>query len=78
MKYFLTILTALCALATVCVFVLFVSVFIMWLRAGFNVVLPGLGLVISAPLILVAIFITGAVLLAITLLLFRTIYKPLR
>jgi hypothetical protein len=78
MKYFLTIITVVAALATVCILILFISVFIARLNGGFNIVLPGLGLVISAPLILISLFILGAILFSLTILLARMIFKPLR
>jgi hypothetical protein len=78
MRYLLTILTVITALATVCILILFISVFIAWLGGGFNIVLPGLGLVIGAPLVLIVLFLTGAIMFSLTVLLFRTIYKPLR
>jgi hypothetical protein len=78
MKYLLGILAVVSALAAVCTFIVFIRVFIAWLGGGFNIVLPGLGLVISAPLILVMLFIVGLIMLALTFLLARMIYKPLR
>jgi hypothetical protein len=78
MKNFPTIITVLTALATVGILILFISVFIARLNGGFNIVLPGPGFVISAPLILVSLFILGAILFSLTILLARTIYKPLR
>ena len=78
MKYLLAVLAVFTALATVCCLIAFIWVFIMWLGGGFNIVLPGLGLVISAPPILIALFIIGAVMLALTVLLARMIFKPLR
>ena len=70
MRYLLTILTVITALATVCILILFISVFIAWLGGGFNIVLPGLGLVIGAPLVLIVLFLTGAIMFSLTVLLF--------
>ena len=78
MKYFLTIFTLLSALATVCIFIAFIWLFIAWLGGGFNIVLPGLGLVISGGLVLIVLLITGIITLSLAILLWRTIYKPLR
>jgi hypothetical protein len=78
MKYLLGIFTVLSALATVCILIAFISAFSAWRGGGFNIVLPGLGLVISAPLILITLFLLGLMMSAVTVLLFRTVYKPLR
>ena len=78
MKYLLGILAAVSALATVCFAIAFVYVFILWLGGNFNIILPGLGLVISGSVVLATLFILGLVMLALTILLFRAIYKPLR
>jgi hypothetical protein len=77
MKYLLGIFTALSALATVCILIAFIWVFIMWLGGGFNVVLPGPGLIISGSLVLVALFIVGVSMFLLTVLLARKIFKPL-
>ena len=78
MKYVLTILAVFSALATVCIFIAFVRLFIAWLGGGFNIILPGLGLVVSGGLVLIVLLITGIIMLSLTVLLWRTIYKPLR
>ena len=78
MKYLLAILAVFSALATVCILIAFIWVFIMWLGGGFNIVLPGLGLIISGSVVLAALFILALVMLALTVLLVRMIYKPLR
>ena len=75
MKILLGILAAVSALATICIFILFVLVFIAWLQGGINFVFPGLGLVVTAPVILIALFIIGALTLSVTLLLARTIFR---
>lgn len=78
MKYFLTILAAVFALLTACIFIGFIYLFIVWLGGNFNIVLPGLGLIISGSVVLAALFILALVMLALTVLLVRMIYKPLR
>ena len=78
MKYLLGVLAAVSALAAVCIFIAFVYFFIVWLGGNFNIVLPGLGLVISGSVVLAVLFILGLVMLALTILLFRAIYKPMR
>jgi hypothetical protein len=78
MKYLLTILAVVSVLAAARTFIAFISVFIAWLGGGFNIVLPGLGLVITAPLILVVLFIVGIIMLSLAVLLARMVYKPLR
>jgi hypothetical protein len=78
MKYFPTIFAVLFALATVGIFIAFIRLFIAWLGGGFNILLPGLGLVVSGGLILVVLLITGIIMLSLTVLLWRTIYKPVR
>jgi hypothetical protein len=78
MKYLLGILAAVSALAAVCFVIAFVYFFIVWLGGNFNIVLPGLGLVISGSVVLAVLFILGLIMLALTILILRTIYKPLR
>lgn len=77
MKYLLTIFAVIFSLATVCIFTLFVLVFIAWLNGAGNVLLPGLGLVIAVPLVLILLFIIGIIMLSLTVWLFRMIFKPL-
>ncbi|GEM_PF-7114240 len=78
MKYLLGIFTILSALATVCILIAFIWVFMAWLGGGFNIVLPGLGLVISGSFVLAVLLILGLIMLALTVWLARRIYKPLR
>ena len=78
MKYFLTIFAFLSALATLCILILFIAVFIAWINGGGNVFLPGLGLIIAAPLILAVLFIIGVVMFSLTIFLVRRLYRPLR
>lgn len=75
MKYFQIILAVFSALLTLAILVLFVLGFIAWLGGEFNIILPGLGLIISGSLILIALFALGLTMLAITVWLVRTIYK---
>ena len=77
MKNFLTILAVFSALITLVTLFLFVSLLITS-GGDFNVVLPGLGLIISGSLILAALLIFGLMMLALTVWLARKIYKPLR
>ena len=78
MKYLLTFFMVAAALATVCTLILFISAFIAWLGGDFNVILPGLGLVISGTFILVVLLIIGIIMFLLTVLLARMIFKPLR
>ena len=78
MKYLLAILAVFSALATVCILIAFIWVFIMWLGGGFNIVLPGLGLIISGSVVLIALLILGLIMLLLTVMLVRKIFKPLR
>jgi hypothetical protein len=78
MKYFLTISAFLSALVTLGVLILFISVLIAWINGGGNVFLPGLGLIIAAPLILAVLFIIGVIMLSLTVFLARRISRPLR
>lgn len=75
MKYLLGILAAVFALATVGVFILFVRVFTAWLEKGVNLLVPGLGLVVSGPIVPAGLFIVGAILLALTMFLARTAFR---
>ena len=75
MKYLLSILSA---LAAACLFVAFVYFFIVWLGGNFNIVLPGLGLIISGSAVLAALLMLALLMLALTILLVRTNFKPLR
>ena len=78
MKYFPTIFAVLFALLTACIFIAFILLFSQWTSGGFNIILPGLGLVVSGGLVLIVLLITGIITLALTVLLWRTISKPLR
>ena len=78
MKYLLSILAVISALAAACLFIAFVYFFVVWLGGNFNIVLPGLGLVISGSVVLAALLMLALIMLALTVLLFRTIFKPLR
>ena len=77
MKYFLTTLAVFSALASLFFLTALIYIFVVF-GSGFNVVLPGLGLVISGSVILALLFLLGLVTLALTVLLLRMIYKPLR
>ena len=77
MKYFMTVLAVFSALASLCFFIAFIWILVAR-GGGFNVILPGLGLVISGSLILAALLIFGLMMLALTAILVRLIYKPLR
>jgi TRAP-type C4-dicarboxylate transport system permease small subunit len=78
MKYLLTILTVFSALLTLGFFILFVwGGLALLLGGGFNVVLPGLGLVISGGLIVFALFILSGIMAAVTILLARKVFKRL-
>ena len=78
MRYFLTIFAFISALVTLCILILFISIFGAWMNGGFNVFLPGLGLIISAPLILAVLFIIGIIMFSLTVFLARRIFRPLR
>jgi hypothetical protein len=77
MKALHIILTATFALGALCVLIFGAALFITWLGGGFNVVLPGLGLVVSGGLILIALLVIELVLLPTTLLLARRISRKL-
>jgi hypothetical protein len=77
MKYLFTIFAVVTGIISLVSIFLFVWLLIT-LGGGFNVVLPGLGLVISGSLILAALLILGLIMLLLTALLLRRIYKPLR
>lgn len=78
MRYLLMILAVFTGLATLGALAVFVLALIAWLKGGFNVVLPGLGLVVSGHFILIAFLIAAALLFAVTVLLARAISKGLR
>ena len=78
MKYLLAILAVFSALATVCSLIALIWVFMMWLGGGFNVVLPGLGLIISGSVVLIVLLILALIMLALTVMLVRKIFNPLR
>lgn len=76
MKILPGILAAFFALATVGVFILLVLVLFAWLGdGGVNFILPGLGLVVTAPTVLIALFIIGIIMLSITMALARTLFR---
>lgn len=77
MKYLLAILAVFSALLTLGIFILFISAFVAWLGGGFNVILPGLGLVISGGAVLIGILIIGLIMLSVTVLLARRIFRKL-
>ncbi len=74
MKLLLTSLAAICGLTTLAVLILFVTVLFAWLNGGGNVLLPGLGLIIGAPLILLILFVVGAAMFFFTVLFIRKIF----
>jgi hypothetical protein len=78
MRYLLGIFTVFSALATVCLLIAFIWLFMVWLGGGFNIVLPGLGLVVSGALVLFTLFFLAVVMFLLTVVLARMIYKPLR
>jgi hypothetical protein len=77
MKFFQTILAVFFALLTLCILLMFGTVFIAWLSGGGNVFLPGLGLVITAPLVLATLLILAIITFAVTLLIFKKMRKNL-
>jgi hypothetical protein len=78
MKYALTIFTVLSALLTACLLIALIRLFIAWTSGGFNIVLPGLGLIVSGGLVLAVFFIAAVIMLALTVWLFRAARPPLR
>ena len=78
MKYFLTILAFFSALITLAAFIFSGWLFLWWLGGNFNIVLPGLGLVISGSLVLAVVLLFAVLMAALTVWLFRRINNPLR
>lgn len=76
MKILLTILTVIFALAALAVLALFLWMFAGSFGGGFNVVLPGPGLIVDGTLVLISLFVLEAILLFITILLARKISRP--
>jgi hypothetical protein len=77
MKYLPIILSVFSALLTLGILTLFVTGFIAWLGGGFNIVLPGPGLVIGGAPVLIALLVTGIIMFAVTVLLARKIFRDL-
>ena len=77
MKYFLTTLAVFSALLAACIFIALIWIFVTS-GGNFNIVLPGLGLVVSGTLVLAALLIFALAMLALTVLLVRMLRKPLR
>jgi hypothetical protein len=78
MKVLLTFFAIFFGFMTAAIWILFAFEFVAWQNGGGNVLLSGLGVIISAPLVLVVLFITGAVSLVFTIMFDRKIYKRLR
>ena len=71
MNYFLITAVILAAIS-LGIFILLLIVYSAWLNGGFNVLIPGLGLIVSAPLILAVL---AAVEIFISLLLFFVVRR---
>lgn len=76
MKYLLIILSALTAFAALAVLRVLLYTFKGWLEGPrTNVLLPGLGLIISTPLFLVVLLVAEAVLVSLLIVFIRLIFK---
>ena len=78
MKYLLAVIAVFSALLTVGVAALFVAALAAWLKGGFNVVLPGLGLVVSGTFVLAVLLVAGVGLFVLTWSLVRFIWQNRR
>lgn len=77
MRILLKILFIISALITLIFFALFVMLFISWINGGGNVLFPGLGLIVTISLVVIAFFIMTILSAAITFLLYKFAFRTL-
>ena len=77
MKILIKILLVISALISLAIFLLFALALIGWLSGVDNVLFPGLGLVVSMPLVVVLLLIMLIISVSITILLARIAFRRL-
>lgn len=77
MKYFIKALLVISALTSLAILLLFVLALVAWLNGGGNVLLPGVGLIVTMSAIVVMLLIMLIISISITILLARTVFKRL-
>ncbi len=75
MKFSLKAILVIAVIKTIIVSLLFIGAIVLWVGGADNILLPGLGLVISVPFLLISLLVAEIFLVAIVVFLRRYIAK---